>query len=361
MTLTSAAPSDAGARLSGTASGDVKVTEDNIVTELKTVAETALGELAEISEGLSLDEKINAVAKVLSAFDFVNVTDSSKVTAEEIGKLAQLEDRIAALLGTSVSVDNATGVSGISVKNALISVPAGRDGIIKVGSTTVPSSLGDSKIKNAVALTFGLYCNSNKLSLSAPVVVSMKAPEGIDLNKKIVVYHFADGADSYEELSVTVDKNTGIIEFVTAGFSTFVIANEADKNTEPGTTEPGTTEPGTTEPGTTEPGTTEPGTTEPGTTEPGTTEPETTAPSSGEPESSDSALSPNTGFNGSAGPNGGIGNGTVNNGGINSTSNTARTSSMAMLYAALAVFMVLLLAGGTFFYVKHEKDRKNNK
>ncbi len=128
--------------------------------------------------------------------------------------------------------------------------------------------------------------------------------------------------------------------------------NEPD---EPGTTEPGTTEPGTTEPGTTEPGTTEPETTEPGTTEPGTTEPETTAPSDEETESSAYALSPNTGFNGPAGTNGG-----ANNVNINSASDEATQTSSWRIYPVLAIF-VLMMAGGTFFYVKREKVRKNNK
>ena len=125
--------------------------------------------------------------------------------------------------------------------------------------------------------------------------------------------------------------------------------------TEPGTTEPGTTEPGTTEPGTTEPGTTEPGTTEPGTTEPGTTEPATTAPSSEEPESNAAAISPNTGFNGPAGGNGGVNNGSINN----ASTEAAKTASWA-IYPILAIF-VLMMAGGTFFYTKYEKKRKNNK
>ena len=125
------------------------------------------------------------------------------------------------------------------------------------------------------------------------------------------------------------------------------------KDPEPG--EPGTTEPGTTEPGTTEPGTTEPGTTEPGTTEPGTTEPETTAPSSEEPESSAAAISPNTGFNGPAGGNGGVNNGSINN----ASTEAAKTASWA-IYPILAIF-VLMMAGGTFFYTKYEKKRKNNK
>ena len=122
--------------------------------------------------------------------------------------------------------------------------------------------------------------------------------------------------------------------------------------TEPGTTEPGTTEPGTTEPGTTEPGTREPGTTEPGTTEPGTTEPETTAPSNEEPESSAAAISPNTGFNGPAGGNGGVNNGSINN----ASTEAAKTASWA-IYPILAIF-VLMMAGGTFFYTRYEKKRK---
>lgn len=54
------------------------------------------------------------------------------------------------------------------------------------------------------------------------------------------------------------------------------------------------------------------------------------------------------------------GNGGVNNGSINNASTEAAKTASWAIYPILAIF-VLMMAGGTFFYTKYEKKRKNNK
>lgn len=316
LELTDAAPADAGARMSGTASGDSgAVTPDETDPEIKTVIDKVYNQIINISSESSLEDKINAVAEALAALDYTDMTNIYKIANEDIMRFTEMEGRIQSLLGTKVSVLSADGLPEIAIKNALLSIPAGRDGVINVGKKTdIPSVMGKENLKNATVMTFELTCNSDKYALKVPVVVSMKAPEGLDLNKTVVVCHLPDNSDKYDVYPVAVHED-GTISFTTGSFSTFVVANLESQENNGGNNNDGDNNGGNNNGGSTDSGNNESGNSD-----------KDVIPGDGS-DGKEDILSPGTGYD------------------------------ERYLLILLAGFSVLVI-GGSLFYVKHGKEIK---
>ncbi len=179
----------------------------------------------------AVEQVLQKVEEISAEQDIAEIGAASAETAIELSsKLTPIEEQIESLLGTSVEVvaqDNETEDMDVSVKNALLSVPAGENAELRVSVVDVPN---DSPITSddAVAVNVQLVSESGaKLQLQAPVVITMKVPEGIDVNKEIIAYHYSDDRSIQENLSVMVTDDDNIC-FAIGSFSTLVFANEED-------------------------------------------------------------------------------------------------------------------------------------
>ncbi len=223
--LTSAAAADAGARMSGTATKVIpakaaeKVLEDALAADISTPAQ-AQAVLAEIAalpectwEGISFNGSL-------------------------VYYLQQLSDKIEKQFGTSITIEQMEGSAIVgSIKNAILSIPAGKNGKLVVSSVAVPErkpeALGSRKLTNAVGIDLKLYDeDGNKCQLDAPVVLQFTLPYGVKANQAVVIHYWDE--KNAEVLNASVSGNT--ITFVANSFSTFVIGNaEAPAVVEPST------------------------------------------------------------------------------------------------------------------------------
>jgi hypothetical protein len=247
LELTDQAPADTGARVSGTASLNIVVdpnadkpkTGNNGNQKNNTPSETEQQEsklqelvdsLSTIPEDAPLAEKIAAAAKLiktLPASALKNVTVGSKTS---LALLQKAEAEIAALLGTSVEIVSGRNtarninLTNVEVIGALLSVPLGQSAEIRVSApgSVVPDKVGSDFLVGPVAFDLKLYVNDQQTQLSAPVLVKIPVPAGIDTTKEVVVLHILDNGQ-IEQLKVKVAD--GYLEFVTSSFSTFVAAN----------------------------------------------------------------------------------------------------------------------------------------
>lgn len=210
-------------------------------SRLETAVNNSLDAAADLTSenyGQATDEKkIQAVSDVLGqiAEDCreQNIAQLGLVPAENaitlVQQLTNVEERITELLSTTVTV-KAKGEQPEyvlpEVANALLSVPAGEDATILVDFIE-PKDIPDVNITNAISFTMELVSEENeKLELKAPVIVTMPVPAEIDPEREVVIYHYSDNSTEYEEMIPTkVDRETGMLMFVTGSFSTFTVVN----------------------------------------------------------------------------------------------------------------------------------------
>jgi hypothetical protein len=258
LELTNLAPADTGARMSGTASYNVVVDpnadkpapgntdngntdngnqdddDDDDVPAEPTEQEVKLQELVDnlvtIQKDAAPAQKAAAAEKLIQALPdsaLKNITVDSKAS---LSLLKKAEAEITALLGTTVEIvpgRNAAenlNLTNVEVVGALLSVPVGQSAEIRVGAplSAVPDQVGSNFLVGPVAFDLKLYVDDQQTQLSAPVLIRIPVPAGIDTTQEVVVIHILDNGQM-EQLKVNIAD--GYLEFVTSSFSTFVAAN----------------------------------------------------------------------------------------------------------------------------------------
>ncbi len=204
---------------------------DEILTEAEKLTDETLTEATEEEKKTVVQEVLQKVEEIYENQEIAEIGSADADKAIELAeKLVEVEKQIKELLSTSVIVspqDEQAEDIQVRVKNALLSVPAGENAQIKVTTTEVPENIPVKK-ENAAAIQLDLVAESEeKMQLNAPVIVTVKVPEGIDTNEEVWVYHFADLQEKAKEIIKAKLNGDGTLSFVTGSFSTFVIANAA--------------------------------------------------------------------------------------------------------------------------------------
>ncbi len=214
---------------------DGTIVEDQLgtaVNEMLDAAETLTDEsLKDATTEVKKDAVTQLLENVEKIYEEQDISEIGKVIAETaielITKLSEIEKQIENLLSTSVSVeaqDSDAEDIELSIKNALLSVPAGENAEIRVSTAEVPTD-GRFDKDRAKAIELELFAkDEDKMTLRAPVVITMKVPGGINEHEKIVVHHYKDGV-AVETIPVVLHGD-GTMSFATGSFSTFVIAND---------------------------------------------------------------------------------------------------------------------------------------
>jgi pectin methylesterase-like acyl-CoA thioesterase len=209
-------------------------TDDTTKTkqEEKQVAELQelVNELESISKNATPAQKAEAAAKMIKNLPASALKNLSVESTTSLKLLKKAEEEIAALLGTKVEVVAGSNtapnlnVTNVEVINALLSVPTGQNAEIKVSAPNgdIPDQVGSKFLVGAFAFDLKLFVNNVQTPLTAPVLIRIPIPAGIDTSKEIIVLHMKDDGQT-EELKVKITD--GYLEFVTSSFSTFVAAN----------------------------------------------------------------------------------------------------------------------------------------
>ncbi len=210
-----------------------KITEENLENAVDKILDAAAVLEEKELANANADEKKEVVNRLLQKVEEIytehSIVEIGEAAADKaiefVEKLTKIESQIEELLQTSVMVkgeDEEVKNSNLSVKNALLSVPAGENAELRVSSAEIPSNTAGN-IKEAVAFKVELFTDE-KLQLQAPVVITMQIPSNVDPNKEIVVYHYKDGEQTMTE-KIPVTRENDLMSFVTGSFSTFVITN----------------------------------------------------------------------------------------------------------------------------------------
>lgn len=228
LELTMNAPSDTGARMTGSSSNKIDVEEHPAVE----VTKKALEQLKNVPETASDAEKKEVVAQVLKKLAATEWRNLTVTSTTELNNLKEIEEKIESLLGTNVTVDVEEGALNVKADNALLSLEPGKNGVLEVRKTQMPdlnliNSLTGKKVIGGEAMDLKLFCDGSQIALKVPVVISFELPSTVDASKPIIVLHFKDNG-IVEELSYQLNGN--MITVVTSSFGTFVVANIEDAN-----------------------------------------------------------------------------------------------------------------------------------
>lgn len=223
LELTDKAPSDTGARMTGTPSKVISLDErplGEVVEESKNVLES-------IDKNTKPEEAQKVVTEVIESLVDSDWRQFNVDSKEIIKDLEKIEAKIAEVFHSKTIVDVKDNAIAVNVKNALLSVEPGKNALIEVKKadvpkTSLPAELKDKKLSSSVAFDLSLLADGKAIKLKAPVVLRFAIPQSIDKNKDMAILHYKDDG-TVETLSWRIEGNE--IVTTTSSFSTFVIAN----------------------------------------------------------------------------------------------------------------------------------------
>ena len=189
--------------------------------------------LQEIYDKATEEEKANIVSATKGALEDLAVNEL-KVSMQVDADVRNLVSTIEQLSGASVEIDVDENIQNMIEKESISLIGAGLNAQdpsepvqVKISSSDV---VFDSiRYKNAIPLEISLDgVKVTEETLAIPVMVSMKIPEGINMEKVVVLHHRADGSldEKIHQDSLYKDYANREIRFTVTHFSPFVIAEE---------------------------------------------------------------------------------------------------------------------------------------
>lgn len=224
LELTNIAPSDTGARMTGTASRETSLDE----RPLGVIVGEAKDKLVSIDINTNPEEARTIATEVIESLVDCDWRQFNVNSTEVIRDLEEIEEIIAEVFNVRTIIEIEENALTVTVvNNALLSVEQGKNAVIKVTNTDVPQTslpveLNDKQLSSAVAFDLSLLSDGIEMELRVPVVLRIELPQSIDTNKDIVFLHYKNDG-TVETLTWRIEGNE--IVTTTSSFSAFVIAN----------------------------------------------------------------------------------------------------------------------------------------
>lgn len=198
-----------------------------------------------IGSEVTVDNVESAVNSVKNSFADETAKGELQVAmqtnSETQEKIKNLEDLYKQSVGleTAVNSSNDTGIDVSSVKLLGAALNATEGGTVtfnmnKPDEETQKDLITNSRFTKAIVLDLELTGAgiTRGESLAIPVTVTMKAPEGIDINRLTILHYNEDNTD-YEMLPVRQNSD-GTISFTVTHFSNFVFGEMNEEESEAG-------------------------------------------------------------------------------------------------------------------------------
>ncbi len=176
-----------------------------------------------------------------------NMADAMQNNTEILGKVEELENEFTEKNKVVVSVPDGIKVVGAGLNATEMTATTGSSITIEFNETENEKLINEKLFENAVQVDIILKENGKVAEgeLKAPVTITMNAPQGVELEKLVILYYNADVDMELIYPTVNADDT---ITFSVTGFDTFVFANmvtlgendtdtpvEPDEPNEPGT------------------------------------------------------------------------------------------------------------------------------
>lgn len=197
------------------ASSVYETTEEDYVL-LEIVEEEILNNI-EASTSDTILEDINNIG-------IDNMADAMQNNTEILGKIEELENDFTEKNKVVVSAPDGIKVVGAGLNATEMTATTGSSITIEFNEIENEKQINEKLFENAVQIDITLKENSKVAEgeLKAPVTITMNAPQGVELEKLVILYYNADGDMEFIYPTVNTDNT---ITFSVTGFDTFVFAN----------------------------------------------------------------------------------------------------------------------------------------
>lgn len=224
------------------ASDDVAETLAGILEDLgvDSVDKADADSLTAIFEEASAEEKTQIAEALKTGLNELPVNElkvAMQTSSDTLDTVAAIESMTGVTVGMAAmdsEVEELVDLESVKVVGAALNAAEGEDVTLAFSKVTdyVPDS---SFYKKAVPLGITLTGVANvETELDIPVRITMQVPEGIDINKLVILHLKQDGTVEEKfanEAGCAVDLETRTVSFTVTHFSTFVFAEEAEELT----------------------------------------------------------------------------------------------------------------------------------
>lgn len=188
------------------------------------VNQEVIEELEELTDATPSD-----AVKSLKKMDKDRLAIAMQSNSEALDLMSQLEEQYLSDVGKRVDIEIGQGVNiedgDIEVIGAGLSVASSSDAVkFQIRKPDKEANVNSQLYKNTVQFDIGL--EGAEVNLTAPVTIIMPVPEGIKPSRLRIIHYHKDG--TYELLDPFIVEDNRV-RFTVINFSTFVFAEEAEK------------------------------------------------------------------------------------------------------------------------------------